>query len=155
MYKKVHKKNQRRRFKVRRRRCWRRRCDVLRRRPPNPKNPRPNKPFLVGAGAAATAGVGDTLLEESANESGDAVTFVEEALLAAESDSPQCGQRVKQPRALRSGVGDGLGVLIGELSSGTKLDILYIFQAKSLYAAGVFAVFSVSHSALISCGCSY
>jgi hypothetical protein len=87
---------------------------------------------LVGAGTAATGDVGDALFGESANENGDAVAVVDEALFAVESDSPQRGQRVKQPRALRSGVGDWLGVLIGELSSGTKLDILYLFQAKSL-----------------------
>jgi hypothetical protein len=88
---------------------------------------------------------------------GDAVAAFEAAVLgAAESDSPQCGHFTKQPRALRScALGDGLGVLIGAFSSGTKLDIFYLCHAKSFNAAGAFDVPLVIISALISCGCSY
>ena len=71
---------------------------------------------------------------------------------AAGSASPQAGHCVKQPRALRSETGVGLGVLMGEFISATKLDIFYFTHAKSLYAAGVFTLAgpSVIHSALIS-----
>jgi hypothetical protein len=69
---------------------------------------------------------------------GVAVAAFDAAEGAPGSDSPQCGHRSRQPRELRSSdAGDGLGVLIGESISGTKLDIFYLCQAKSLTAAGV------------------
>jgi hypothetical protein len=133
---------------VERRLCAVRRRAV-RRRPPKPRKPRPSSPFF------SEAGKGVALLVETAKETGDAVAITEDALfdpVDGGSASPQAGQRVKQPRAFRSGDGVGLGVLIGESISATRLDIFYLVHAKSLYAAGVF-IFdgpSVIHSALIS-----
>ena len=103
----------------------------------------PSSPFLAGAGKGVALGA--ALLEDTTKEIGD-------ALLDGGSASPQAGQFVKQPREFRSGDGIGLGVLMGESISATRLDIFYLIHAKSLYAAGVFTFDdpSVIHSALIS-----
>jgi hypothetical protein len=108
---------------------------VRRRRPPKPRNPIPKRPFFSGSG-----GVKDTAFATGDGAGvGEAVAATDDPPLRA---APHSGHFVRHPRESRSGVD-------GEF-------IFYLCHAKSCDAAGVLGLsVAESHSAVISCGCSY